>query len=128
MTASVALQITGMVFAGIFGWAYVRFTLAAHTKELKEQKEWSDKSDKDLTERINASFKRIDSDSDRLLKIETSQSGLLSLSAARAEFVSKRELELQMQLVNQVMTSIQKEVDRDGKKLDKILEILDERD
>lgn len=125
MDGNLMIQIVVLLVSMVTGWAYVRFTIAQHTKEIEENKVKSEHSHTEIHKRIDASFKRIDGDSDRLLLLESNQNGLLSMATARSEFVSKLELELQMKLVNQTMSSIQKEVDRDGKKLDKIIDILE---
>ena len=82
------IQLCSLASMGIMGWAYIKFTVAQHSKELEDHRR-----------RIDAGFKRIDHLNDRILTLENREKELLDNEKAKLEYITRIELELKLELL-----------------------------
>ncbi len=123
-----ALIGVGSVIVAIAGsFFYVKFKTHNHDEKLKAIEDWQNKHSDSNELKINGGFKRLDEVITRITIIETDTNEYLKLREAEEKFVTKLELQLQLENIALSTSYTQKEVDKIEGKLDDILSILNDK-
>ena len=112
MDATVVLQILATAFASVVGWAYIKFTVAQHSKEIQDIRNDYRNMSSDFTSRINAAFRRIDQSSDRILTLETNSYRYITREDAKDELVSLKEMDLQLRILKKSMDHLECDIEK----------------
>ena len=112
MDSSTILQLCTLLFTAITGWAYVKFTVNQHSKEIQEMRNDHRSMSNDFTSRLNAAFRRIDQSSDRILTLETNSYRYITREDAKDELVSTKEMDLQLKILKKSMDHLECDIEK----------------
>lgn len=123
-TLGAILAIISVLGLQIGTYYVLRYRVTLLEKNFSTHIEDSTIQHKEETRRLEASFKRIDTLSDRITILERDTKSHLDLPTAEVKFVSKAELELHLKNIETITTNTNKLVDSMMGKMDMLTSLL----
>jgi len=117
---SAIIAITGVIAT----YATTRTTLSKQVEDFKDHLKDDSTYHRDMDQKLNAQFKRIDDLTNRCTVLEQENKALLDLATAEAKFVSRKEFDLHLKTIEYVSKNTQKSVERVEGKLEDIADAI----
>ncbi len=114
-----------IAIAGVIGtYAVLRNRVERLEEDMEKHITTSGTNSKDLDKKLNAQFKKIDANVERIVVLEQNTSTHLDMGKAEAKFVSKLELELHLKNLELVAKNTNQKVEKMEGKLDDFLDTI----